>query len=60
VCSAGILEAVPAIGTWISRVIDSESVPSLDWTVDQQSGNITYRPDPSDLQPSKVCSQTRF
>lgn len=39
--ATGILEAVPAISTWIRYQLDKTAVPQMSWEVDSDNGDIT-------------------
>jgi PhoPQ-activated pathogenicity-related protein len=39
--ATGILEAVPAICAWISTLLNKQTVPTMDWDRDDESGQIT-------------------
>jgi len=36
----GIFEAVPAIGAWIQNLLIGETIPELDWTISEETGEI--------------------
>ncbi len=36
--ATGILEVVPAIGAWIQNLCYKEKIPTLDWTINKQTG----------------------
>jgi len=36
----GILEVVPAIGSWIQNIILGEKIPTFDWTINDTTGEI--------------------
>lgn len=38
--ATGILEIVPAIGTWINYLLKDHVVPSMDWTISESTGEI--------------------
>jgi len=39
--ATGILEIVPAIGTWISYLLRRATIPSFSWSIDAATGEIT-------------------
>jgi hypothetical protein len=39
--ATGILEAVPAIGTWIKHLLDDRVVPTFAWAINNVTGTIT-------------------
>ena len=39
--ATGIFEVVPAIGTWITKLLAKEEVPKFTWDIDKDSGDIT-------------------
>jgi len=46
--ATGILEAVPALGTWIKYLLDDRDVPKFDWVIDNSTGTITVTGLPAD------------
>ncbi|CAM9264536.1 unnamed protein product, partial [Ectocarpus fasciculatus] len=38
--ATGILEIVPAIGTWLNYLLLEETVPEFKWTIDENTGEI--------------------
>jgi PhoPQ-activated pathogenicity-related protein len=39
--ATGILEIVPVIGTWITRLLGDVKIPTFDWDIDKTNGDIT-------------------
>lgn len=43
--ATGILEIVPAIGTWLSYILSETDVPTFDWTISEETGEIVAKLD---------------
>jgi len=63
--ATGVFEAVPAISTFMDYYISGSNYPKFDWTIDEETGNITVVID-KEFTPSKVtlwygntCSQSK-
>lgn len=39
--ATGILEALPAVGTWIAYLLEQREIPKLNWKIDPRDGAIT-------------------
>lgn len=52
--ATGILELVPAIGTWILHLLKEKTVPTFKWEINNSTGDITVHLDPRDIRPLHV------
>lgn len=39
--ATGILEALPAIGTWMEHLLEERTIPEVNWKIDETTGAIT-------------------